>query len=112
MPPEIRRYRPDQGEMVWESVLDYADHEESPYTTVGFRTLCVYRPPNEDKTYLYAGTAANRHPSVWRTATGDPDDWEMVFSFPYDVGTQIGSVRGMVAHEDGLLYISTTPAGD
>src|SRR5688572_25858943 len=27
MPPEIRRYRPDQGELVWESVLDYAQHE-------------------------------------------------------------------------------------
>lgn len=112
MPPEIRRYRPDQGELTWESVLDYADHEAAPYSTIGFRTLCVYRSPLDGKTYLYAGTAANRHPSVWRTATGDPDDWEMVFAFPFDEGSQIGSVRGMVAHEDGLLYISTTPTGD
>ena len=112
IPAEVRRFRPDVGAMHWESVLDYAELEEAPYRTFGFRTMAVYRSRVDGRNYLYAGTAATRHPSIWRTATGNPGDWEEVFVFPYDKDVQIGSVRGMAVHEDGLLYFSTTRAGD
>jgi len=110
-PPQIRRYRPDIGPEAWEVVLDYADYEQPPYLNEGFRSMAVYTAASDGITYLYAGTMADRNPEVWRSASGDPGSWERAFTFPDD-GAQIGSVRGMVVHDDGLLYLSTTPRGD
>jgi hypothetical protein len=111
-PPQIRRYRPDIGAGVWEIVLDYDDYEDPPYNNQGFRSMGVYTTRADGKTYLYAGTMATRSPTVWRSASGDPGTWELVYNFPYDPDSPIGSVRGMIAHDDGLLYVSTTRAGD
>ena len=109
-PPQIRRYRPDLGVDTWEVVLDYKDHEQPPYLNQGFRSMAVYRSPLDGVAYLYAGTMADHSPTLWRSATGDPGSWELVFTFPEDAA-KVGSVRGMVVH-DGLLYFSTTPKGD
>lgn len=111
-PPQIRRYRPDLGPTEWEVVMDYANYEQPPYLNEGFRSMAVYKAMADGRTYLYAGTMAAHNPTVWRTATGDPGGWEKVFTFPDDPRSQIGSVRGMVAHDDGLLYVSTTRSGD
>ncbi len=111
-PPQIRRYRPDLGPERWEVVLDYADHEQPPYLNEGFRSMGIYRAKINGRTYLYAGTMAARNPSVWRSVTGDPGSWEKVFTFPYEPESQIGSIRGMIPHDDGLLYMSTTRSGD
>lgn len=111
-PPQVRRYRPDLGPMVWEVVLDLAEEEDATSLDQGFRTMAVYEPPGEDHAYLYTGTMAERNPSVWRSISGEPGSWERVFVFPYDSESQIGSIRGMVVHEDGLLYMSTTSSGD
>ncbi len=111
-PPQIRRYRPDLGTQEWETVFDYADYEEPPYRNQGFRTMAVYKAKADGRTYLYVGTMADHNPTVWRTPSGDPGSWEQVFTFPNDPESKIGSVRGMVAHEDGLLYMSTTRSGD
>jgi hypothetical protein len=111
-PPQIRRYRPDLGPDTWEVVLDYKDHEQPPYLNEGFRSMAVYKAQNDGVTYLYAGTMAAHSPTVWRSATGEPDNWELAFTFPDDPANNIGSVRGMVVHDDGLLYVSTTPRGD
>jgi hypothetical protein len=111
-PPQIRRYRPDLGAQTWEVVLDYADHEQSPYLNEGFRSMGIYKAKTDAKTYLYAGTMAAHSPEVWRSASGDPDSWEKVFTFPDEPQSKIGSIRGMIAHDDGLLYMSTTRSGD
>jgi hypothetical protein len=111
-PPQIRRYRPDQGPQEWQVVLDLAEHERAPYLDEGFRSMAVYRAQADGRTYLYAGTMAARTPSVWRTATGEPGEWEQAFTFPDDPASKIGSIRSLVAHDDGLLYMSTTPIDD
>jgi hypothetical protein len=110
-PPQIRRYRPDLGPDTWEVVFDYKDHEQPPYLNEGFRSMVAYKAQNDGVTYLYAGTMADHSPTIWRSATGDPGNWDLVFTFPQDEA-KIGSVRGMVVHDDGLLYVSTTPRGD
>jgi hypothetical protein len=111
-PPQIRRYRPDWSPMAWEVVLDYADHEQPPYLNEGFRSMALYRARADGRTYLYAGTMAAHSPAIWRSATGDPGTWQRVFVFPDDPATRIGSIRGMAAHDDGLLYVSVTASGD
>jgi len=111
-PPQIRRYRPDLGPEMWEVVLDYAAHEEPPYLNEGFRSMGSYKAKADGRSYLYAGTMAARNPAVWRSATGDPDSWEQVFTFPDEPESRIGSIRGMIPHSDGLLYMSTTRSGD
>jgi hypothetical protein len=111
-PPQIRRYRPDLGPETWEVVLDYADHEEPPYLTEGFRAMEIYRSQVDGRSYLYAGTMAARNPSVWRSASGDRGSWEKVFTFPDEPEGQFGSVRSLVPHADGLLYMAVTPSGD
>jgi len=111
-PPQIRRYRPDLGSETWEVVLDYVDHEEPPYLNEGFRAMDVYRAKSDGHTYLYAGTMAAHSPSVWRSASGDPGSWENVFTFPTEPEGQFGSVRALVSHADGLLYMAVTPSGD
>jgi hypothetical protein len=111
-PPQIRRYRPDIGSQAWEVVLDYQDIEEPPYLQQGFRVMTPYRARTDQQLYLYAGTMAAHNPVIWRSTNGDPGTWEQVFSFPQDNENLIGSVRGMVAHIDGLLYVSTTGSGD
>ncbi len=110
-PPQIRRYRPDLGSDTWEVVFDYKDHEQPPYLNEGFRSMAVYQAQSDGVTYLYAGTMADHSPTIWRSATGDPGSWDLAFTFPQDEA-KIGSVRGMVTHDDGLLYVSTTPRGD
>lgn len=107
-PPQIRRYRPDLGPTAWEVVLDVADYEEAPYYDQGFRSMAIYTAKADGRTYLYAGTMAENSPSLWRSATGEPGSWERVYTFP----EQAGSVRGLTAHDDGLLYMSTTAPGD
>jgi hypothetical protein len=111
-PPQIRRYRPDLGPETWEVVLDYADHEEPPYLNEGFRSMGVYRAKVDGRAYLYAGTMAAREPEVWRSASGDPGSWEKVLTFPDEPGRRFGSVRALVSHADGLLYMAVTPSGD
>jgi hypothetical protein len=111
-PPQIRRYRPDLGLETWETVLDYADYEHPPYLNEGFRSMGVYQAKASGRTYLYAGTMAAYHPDVWRSASGDSGSWEKVFTFPDEPKSKIGSIRGMIAHDDGLLYMSTTRSGD
>jgi hypothetical protein len=111
-PPQIRRYRPDLGPQTWEVVLDYADYEQAPYLNEGFRSMGIYKSKADGQSYLYAGTMAAHSPEVWRSATGEPGSWEKVFTFPDEPESKIGSIRGMVAHDDGLLYVSTTRSGD
>ncbi len=111
MPPQIRRYRPDISPQFWQVVFDYTDYEQPPYLNEGFRTMAVYKARSDGVTYLYAGTMAAHNPTVWRSASGDPGSWELAFTFPTDPAVNIGSIRGMVAH-DGLLYMATTPRGD
>jgi hypothetical protein len=111
-PPQIRRYRPDLGPQVWEVVLDYADHEQPPYLNEGFRSMGAYKAKTDNRTYLYAGTMAAHSPGVWRSASGEPGSWEQVFTFPDEPDSRIGSIRGMISHDDGLLYMSTTRSGD
>jgi uncharacterized protein (TIRG00374 family) len=111
-PPQIRRYRPDLGSQLWEVTLDYADHEQPPYLNEGFRSMGVYKARTDGRTYLYAGTMAAHNPGVWRSASGEPGSWEQVFTFPDEPESRIGSIRGMIAHDDGLLYMSTTRSGD
>jgi len=55
---------------------------------------------------------AAHNPEVWRSASGEPGSWERVFTFPDEAGVHIGSIRGMVAHGDGRLYMGATRAGD
>jgi len=111
-PPQIRRYRPDRGPQEWEVVLDLAEREQAPYLDEGFRSMAVYQARADGRTYLYAGTMAVRTPSVWRTASGEPGEWEKAFTFPDDPASKVGSIRSLVAHDDGLLYMATTPIDD
>lgn len=106
-PGEIRRFRPDVGSLKWQSVLDAREFESGPaYSTTGFRALYAYRPPGQDQpNYLYAGSAFEA-PSLWRSSTGEPSSWEVVWS-----ESRKGSFRAMVAH-DGILYFNFTPGGE
>ncbi len=101
LPPEIRRYRPDLGEKVWETVLDYREIEQEPdWETSGVRALGVYDTPKGER-YLYAGTFGEE-PAMWRSKTGDYGTWEKIWS------THVpGSVRSFAEHA-GLLYIAVT----
>jgi hypothetical protein len=74
--------------------------------------MAIYQAIADGRTYLYTGTMAVHSPTVWRSASGEPGSWEKAFTFPDEPGHSIGFVRGMVAHDDGLLYMSTTPVGD
>lgn len=98
LPPEIRRYRPDLGGQSWERVMDWRDVESGPpWNTRGVRTLLPYRSKVDGRNYLYAGTFGEL-PALWRSATGNPGDWEMVYQ-----GSRYGSIRGFAEHR-GLLY--------
>lgn len=104
-PGEVRRYRPDIGDRVWESSLDIRRFEEGPeFQTTGFRSLRVYKPEGMP-TYLYAGSLSS-DAALWRTATGEPGDWEKVWSY----GDR-GSIRATAVH-NGLLYFSVLPGGE
>lgn len=98
-PPEIRRYRPDQGKRVWERVLDYRDVEQEPFNTIGFRNMKSYRAQSDGRNYLYAASMGDQ-PSLWRTATGEPGSWEKVWT-----DADVGSVRWMEPH-NGILYFA------
>jgi hypothetical protein len=106
-PGEIRRFRPDLGSSNWQRVLDAREFEPGPvYSTTGFRALYAYRPPGEDQpNYLYAGSAFEA-PSLWRSSTGEPSSWEVVWA-----ESRKGSFRAMVAH-DGIMYFNFTPGGE
>ena len=100
-PPEIRRYRSDQGPMVWERVFDYRDFEEGPdFTATGFRNMAQYRGKSDGVNRLYASTFGAQ-PTVWRTATGEPGSWELFWTVTDDRG----SIRWMTEH-NGLLYLA------
>jgi len=101
-PPEIRRYRPEQGPRVWERVFDYRDVETGPdWQTSGFRAMAAYRGAAPGDLHLYAGTFG-RQPALWRSPTGDPGTWELVWQ-----DTREGSIRDLCEH-DGRLYIAIT----
>ncbi|MEW6250178.1 MAG: hypothetical protein AB1716_05995 [Planctomycetota bacterium] len=101
-PPEIRRYRPDQGPESWERVLDWRALENGPpWQTTGVRALLPYRVASTGETYLYAGTFGSR-PTLWRSRTGDPGTWASVWSTPTE-----GSIRSLVVHS-GILYVAVT----
>jgi hypothetical protein len=106
-PGEIRRFRPDLGPRRWQSVLDIRNYEWGPvFNTTGFRAMQVYRPEGENEpNYLYAGSASTI-PSLWRSASGERFDWEIVWS-----DTRKGSIRTMVVH-DGILYFNFIPGGE
>lgn len=98
LPPEIRRYRPERGDQHWERVMDWREVESGPpWSTRGVRTLLPYRSKADGRNYLYAGTFGEL-PALWRSATGDAGDWQLVYQ-----GDRYGSVRGFAVH-DGLLY--------
>lgn len=99
-PPEIRRHRPDRGRKTWERVFDYRDIEDGPrYTSFGFRNMAVYRAQSDGINYLYASTYG-KVPTIWRSATGDPGAWELLWS-----SGNVGSIRWLAPH-NGLLYIA------
>ena len=109
-PCEIRRYRPDLGEMSWERVLDYREIEAGPdYTSTGFRKMTQYRSKSDGANRLYASTFG-QVPAVWRSTTGDPGTWEEF----YAILDSPGSIRSMAEH-NGLLYLAVandaTPGG-
>lgn len=99
-PPEIRRYRPDYGNKVWERVFDYRNVENDPdFKTIGFRYMTTYRARSNGANYLYAATfGANA--TVWRSRSGDPLDWELTWQ-----SGEMGSVR-MMAEHNGILYLA------
>ena len=101
-PPEIRRYREDIFPLAWERVLDYHDVGAEPdLQTVGFRHMKAYRAQSDGVNYLYAGTGG-KVVEIWRTATGEPNSWERVWS-----SDTVSSVRSMAEH-NGILYIALT----
>lgn len=101
-PPEIRRYRPDLGPQSWERVLDYRDIEPGPdWRTSGFRALKAYRGAADGVLWLYAGSFGEA-PTLWRTTTGDPGDWQVMWRH-----ARPGSIRALAEH-NGLLYIAVT----
>lgn len=103
-PPEIRRYRPDRGPKEWERVFDFREAEDGPsFTSTGFRHMTVYRAQSDGRTYLYASTFGSE-PALFRSATGDADSWERVFSHPTG-GQDFGSIRWLTVHR-GLLYVA------
>ncbi|MCX8042584.1 MAG: hypothetical protein N3B18_00490 [Desulfobacterota bacterium] len=101
-PPEIRRYRPERGTKTWEKVFDYRDIEPEPeWQTSGIRSLAVYRSLTDGTQHLYAGTFGTK-PSLWRSPSGDPGSWELVWR-----GEIEGSIRALQEHR-GFLYIGVT----
>ena len=99
-PPEIRRYRPDQGAKSWERVFDYREVDEGPeFGATGFRCMQAYRNQSDGVNYLYASTFGSA-PSVLRSATGEPGSWEQFWSSGSN-----GSIRWLTIH-NGLLYIA------
>jgi hypothetical protein len=99
-PPEIRRYREDQGPLEWERVLDYRDAgPNAGGKTIGFRDLKSYRSAHDGVNYLYAATMSE-NAVLWRSGTGDPGSWEVV----WQSGSE-GSVRMMTEH-NGILYLA------
>lgn len=104
-PPEIRRYRPDLGPTHWERVLDYRDVEwDGDYQTTGFRFMGTYRavdPVTKARSrYLYAATQGLES-VLWRSKTGNPGDWESVFT----TGENAGSIRYFAEHQ-GRMYLA------
>lgn len=108
-PPEIRRYRGDIYTYAWQRVLDYRDVETDPnFETIGFRYMTTYRAADDGVNYLYAATFGVT-PTLWRTASGDPGSWEVVWT-----GDETGSIRYMEEH-NGSLYLAfanEAPTGD
>jgi len=94
---EIRRYRPDLGDRAWEQVLDGRE-APSPLdeSVVGFRAMHTFRVPSTGVNYLYA--LSLNPPALWRTATGEPGSWELVWN-----AERQGQSRGLEVH-DGMLY--------
>ena len=108
-PPEIRRFRPDQGTTSWERVFDFRNLDAGPeYAATGFRSMAVYRAQSDGVNYLYAGTFGT-HPLLLRSATGEPDSWTVVWEAPDTEKARAGleSIRWMTVH-NGLLYIAIT----
>ena len=104
-PGEVRRYRLDVGNRVWQSSLDIRDFEDGPeFQTTGFRSLRVYKPENMPN-YLYAGSLS-ADAALWRSASGEPGDWEKIWSY----GDR-GSIRAAAVH-NGLLYFAVLPGGE
>lgn len=103
IPPEIWRSRVNDDPPVWEKVLDYREVEPGPvFDTVGFRQMATYTPTTKNgATYLYTGTYGT-NASLWRTASGDPGMWELV----WETGIG-GSIRSIQEH-DGVLYFAPT----
>ncbi|MCC6694808.1 MAG: hypothetical protein IT365_04160 [Candidatus Hydrogenedentes bacterium] len=106
-PPEIRRYRPDQGPTTWERVLDYRDvQNEGEYQTTGFRFMGTYEAVVDTKgdlvraNYLYAATQGLES-ELWRSRTGDAGDWEVVFT----TGEYGPSIRYFCTHK-GKMYLA------
>ena len=101
-PPEIRRWRPDLGEKVWERVFDYRDIEpDGDWRTGGFRGMGVYQAQSDGVNYIYAGTIG-LEPTLWRSPTGAPDSWQPVWQNPVE-----GSIRTFAVH-DNLLYFAVS----
>ncbi|MCC6795430.1 MAG: hypothetical protein IT366_09950 [Candidatus Hydrogenedentes bacterium] len=105
-PPEIRRHRPDLGDDVWETVFDYRDVEtDGEYKTSGFRFMGTYRAVDADNKgqrskYLYTATQGLES-VLWRSKTGDPGDWQQVFS----TGENGASIRYFAEH-NGKMYLA------
>jgi hypothetical protein len=98
--PEIRRYREDVFPYAWETVFDYRDLDADPNSRAdGFRFLREYRNRSDGVNYLYTAMVADRA-SVWRSATGEPDSWELFWQ-----PDELGSIRYFEVHND-LMYIS------
>jgi hypothetical protein len=103
-PPEIRRYRPDLGPLVWEKVFDYRDVETDPnFRTIGFRFMTTLQLPDGEggtATWLYTATQGEQS-VVWRSRTGNYGEWEQVFT----LDTAGNSVR-WIAQLDNLVYLA------
>jgi len=105
MSPEIRRYRPEYGAKAWERVFDYRDVDPESLT-IGFRFMTTYRAISDGVNYVYAATMG-ADPALWRSATGEPGEWESVGSIG-GAGSALGSIRWMSEH-GGILYVCVTP---
>ena len=102
-PGEVRRYRLDVGNRVWQSSLDIRDFEDGPeFQTTGFRSLRVYKPDGMP-TCLYAGSlSADAAP--WRSASGEPGDWVFCPTATADRSAPPPSI--------GFTYFAVLPGGE
>lgn len=90
----------DPADVVWEEITD--DGFGNPRNK-GFTHMRVF------KDHIYTGCFNLREgPEVWRSATGDPGDWNMVI--PKGFGAKSNSDATMMVIHDGYLYIGTESA--